>query len=206
MVAKDAFGECFIGNITLLPCGKLWVFIWLYRYFSISQTGRWHSLAYALHSRTTTLPRTAHLMQLLMSWRVTPTPSTCCACSMQWSWNSTMPCTENYPKSKGREPLLPALPSMVCAFPVSDHSHILSRVFMSSVYGIQNVLPEAMLYFNGWWKCLKNGVWLNRRSTRRKVDGARNEWWSSCRRELVRCKSIAETPNQVFARHCQGTK
>ena len=40
MVAKDATGECFIGNAMLLPCGQLWVFTKLYRYFSINYTGR----------------------------------------------------------------------------------------------------------------------------------------------------------------------
>ena len=33
MIVKDASGECFIGNATLLPCGQLWVFTKLYRYF-----------------------------------------------------------------------------------------------------------------------------------------------------------------------------
>ena len=27
LVVKDAFGECFIGNATLLPCGQLWIFV-----------------------------------------------------------------------------------------------------------------------------------------------------------------------------------
>ena len=33
MVVKDASGECFIGNATLLPCGQWWIFTRLYRYF-----------------------------------------------------------------------------------------------------------------------------------------------------------------------------
>ena len=33
MVVKYASGECFIGNATLLPCGQLWIFTKLYRYF-----------------------------------------------------------------------------------------------------------------------------------------------------------------------------
>ena len=33
MVVKDPSGECFIGNATLLPCGQLWIFTKLYRYF-----------------------------------------------------------------------------------------------------------------------------------------------------------------------------
>ena len=31
MVGKDASGECFFGNATLLPCGQLWMFTKLYR-------------------------------------------------------------------------------------------------------------------------------------------------------------------------------
>ena len=33
MVVKDATGECFIGNAVLLPCGQLWAFTKIYRYF-----------------------------------------------------------------------------------------------------------------------------------------------------------------------------
>ena len=31
VVVKDATEECFIGNVTLLPCGQVWVFTKLYR-------------------------------------------------------------------------------------------------------------------------------------------------------------------------------
>ena len=40
MVVKDASGECFIGNATLMPCGQLWIFTKLYRYFFISYMDR----------------------------------------------------------------------------------------------------------------------------------------------------------------------
>ena len=33
MVVKDASGQCFIGNATLLPCGQGWIFTKLFRYF-----------------------------------------------------------------------------------------------------------------------------------------------------------------------------
>ena len=33
IVVKDASGEYFIGNATLLPCGQLWMFTKLYQYF-----------------------------------------------------------------------------------------------------------------------------------------------------------------------------
>ena len=39
MVIKDASGECFIGNATLLPCGQLWIFTKLYRYFFLQLYG-----------------------------------------------------------------------------------------------------------------------------------------------------------------------
>ena len=40
VVVKDASGECFIGNATLLPCGQLWIFTKLYRYFFTSYMDR----------------------------------------------------------------------------------------------------------------------------------------------------------------------
>ena len=39
MVVKDASGETFIGNASVLPCGQKWIFTKLYRYFFLHLYG-----------------------------------------------------------------------------------------------------------------------------------------------------------------------
>ena len=80
LVIKDASGETNIGNASVLPCGKLWIFWWFTKSFFVTYMETLRFPICDWRWLMTILLLTAQLMPPPKLWKSYRLQSTCCLC------------------------------------------------------------------------------------------------------------------------------